>query len=102
MLEADEVGIIWLVGVVDAEMLFGASIDDRILAIVKGELFWGVWASGELIGFVAEESGDTRDDVEDWTGELAFWAGDEEALVVEDGLLVGLLEAIEANSLMLT
>lgn len=45
------------------------------LSTIKGELFSGVFCgvcapSGELMGFVADESGDTSDEVDERAGEL--------------------------------
>lgn len=69
----------WFVGVVDVDKssLFVSSVSVAATAcmisdeLVKG--FCGVCApSGELIGFVADESGDTRDEVDESAGELGW------------------------------
>ena len=57
------------------------------------------------MGLVADESGDTNDEADDRTGELACGAGDEEVdvdVIFVTLLVVLLLAAIEANSLILT
>lgn len=70
----------WLVGVVDVDKS-SLIVSSRFIAapppwtVNSGELvsgvFCGVWApSGELIGLVADESGDTSDDVDERAGEL--------------------------------
>lgn len=69
--------------------------------------------SGELIGFVADESGDTNDeaDVEESTGEFGCADEDCGGVIVlllaysprnDDKLLVIRLAAIDTNSAMLT